>query len=680
MKKKPSTYATSAGIILLVCLLLFLALLIGIRSASDMKEVVISQFNEQQLILARQISRNLRQNFNEVWYELKILASVFPFLIHQTKKEEQFLSQTFVHLKKIGVKGIWIVDLQDNSTVISQGKIISQSISYVKRKDGGWFLDPLVLVFKYQISPQYVVFAYIDSYSFAKKVAAGIKSGKTGYAWIINDKGYFIYHPIKRFIGQNAFTIRQKMAPDFYFKQINKIQRIDMLEGKEGTGEYISMWHRNMRGRIKKIMAYSPLYIPHTDNRIWSIAVCAPENEIHESIRKLYIKEFFVQGTLILALIFIGISVIATERKFRMVLQREIVKKTQTLQESEERYRLLIESADDLILTLDEAGRIISINKATTLFFDRDNKFLLNESFSSVMQWPEEEFKRAMEKIVVEGKSILKEHPVKIRGKSYWLNTKLMPLNIGRGAREILCIARDVTREKEVQNHLSHTEKLASLGTLAAGVAHEINNPLGIIIGFGELLLENLDKESQSREDVEIILKHAHHCKEIVENLLNFARNTQGFYEATDVNDALEEIISIISHTLEINNIVLSVSYTKGLPLVRGDRRKLQQVFLNLIINAMDAMPRGGKLEVSTSIERNEVIIKVMDTGCGIKAEHQERIFDPFFTTKPEGKGTGLGLSISYGIINTYGGSIEVESEEGQGSIFTIKLPRVGED
>ncbi len=680
MKNSPYTYATSVGIIFLVCFLLFLALVVGIKSAYDMKSVVLSQFNEQQLILARQISRNLTQNFNEIWYQLHTIASVFPFLIDKRdEKGKRFLSQTFLYLKKMGVKGLWILDVKKNSIIAKEGQLLPQNDTLCKWPEGGWFVTPLIFVFKCKVSPGYVVIAYIDSYLFSKKIAGGIKSGKTGYAWIINDKGYFIYHPIHRFIGQNAFTIRQKMAPYFYFKKINRIQRNDMLNGKEGTGEYISMWHRNMRGRIKKIMAYYPVVIPHTNHRIWSVAVCAPEEEIHDSIKKLYIKEFIVQGILVLSLIFIGISVILTERRFRMVLEREIVKKTQTLQESEERYRLLIESADDLIITLEGNGKIISINKATRAFFGKAEGEILGQRFPSLMQWSEKDFKRALTTIFEEGKSILREHSLSLMGKKYWLNTKLMLLEVSREHREILCISRDVTREKEVQKHLSNTEKLASLGTLAAGVAHEINNPLGIIIGFGELLLENMDKDSQSREDLEIILKHAHHCKDIVENLLNFARNSQGLYQATDVNEALEEIISIISHTLEINNITLHTSFSKGLPLVRGDRRKLQQVFLNLVINAMDAMPEGGVLEISSSIQRDEVIITVRDSGCGIKPEHKDRIFDPFFTTKPEGKGTGLGLSISYGIINNYGGSIEFNSEEGRGSTFIIKLPRVGE-
>ncbi|MCD6319361.1 MAG: GHKL domain-containing protein, partial [Candidatus Desulfofervidaceae bacterium] len=257
--------------------------------------------------------------------------------------------------------------------------------------------------------------------------------------------------------------------------------------------------------------------------------------------------------------------------------------------------------------------------------------------------------------------------------------TKLMPLRLEGKVKEILCIAREVTQEKLLQEQLSNTEKLVSLGTLAAGVAHEINNPLGIIIGFGELLLENTPKESQAYQDIKLILKHALHCKSIVENLLNFARPSKGIHEATEVNEAIKEIINIVKHTLETNNIQLKTMLAKNLPQVNVDKEELQQVFLNLVINAIDAMPEGGELFISTALDEDQSVkVIFQDTGCGIKKKHLDKIFDPFFTTKPEGKGTGLGLSVSYSIISKYNGRIRCESEEGKGATFIINLLPAG--
>jgi len=368
------------------------------------------------------------------------------------------------------------------------------------------------------------------------------------------------------------------------------------------------------------------------------------------------------------------------EKRFRTALEEEVARKTDFLRKSEERYRLLIESADDLILTLNQSGNIISLNQATADFFKKKPEEIIGQRFDVIMQWPIDTLAACLIKLSVLKRSIVKEHLINLGGKKHWLNTKLMSLRLEGEVKEILCIAREVTQEKLLQEQLSNTEKMASLGTLAAGVAHEINNPLGIIIGFGELLLENTPKDSQAYQDIKLILKHALHCKSIVQNLLNFARPTEDLSKAIDINEVIKEVINVVRHTLEINNIPIKTKLAKSLPLARGNKKQLQQVFLNLIINAMDAMPDGGELSITTRLNKHQAIeVLFQDTGCGIKEQNLGKIFDPFFTTKPEGKGTGLGLFISYSIISKHNGRIRCESEENKGATFIIDLPPIGE-
>lgn len=235
---------------------------------------------------------------------------------------------------------------------------------------------------------------------------------------------------------------------------------------------------------------------------------------------------------------------------------------------------------------------------------------------------------------------------------------------------------------RETQLQLLQSEKLRSLGEMAAGVAHEINNPLGGILLYASLLLEDLDPEDPKRRDVERIVQEVTRCKEIVKSLLEFARKSSPDKEPLDVNKALNEGLLFLENQATFHNIRIQKELAPGLPLVLGNLGQLKQVFMNIILNAVDAMHGEGTLTIRTypSDDRSEVVISFTDTGVGIPKEVLPRIFDPFFTTKEVGKGTGLGLSVSYGIVREHGGRIEVESEVGKGSTFKVVLPALRGD
>ena len=226
-------------------------------------------------------------------------------------------------------------------------------------------------------------------------------------------------------------------------------------------------------------------------------------------------------------------------------------------------------------------------------------------------------------------------------------------------------------------------EKLASIGTLAAGVAHEINNPMTVILGFTEHLLEQTENLPEIHETLQVIEDEGLRCKKIVENLLTFARAPERTETKTDVNFILEKTLAVVKNTLLTKKIRLEANLAPDLPLAKGDPQELQQVFINLINNARDAMKGGGVLQVSTlpAPDGKRLAIEFTDTGNGIPREIQPKIFDPFFTTKKTGEGTGLGLSMSYGIITKFGGNIIFTSypadeyPEKHGTTFTVYLP-----
>jgi len=234
--------------------------------------------------------------------------------------------------------------------------------------------------------------------------------------------------------------------------------------------------------------------------------------------------------------------------------------------------------------------------------------------------------------------------------------------------------------EKKLQEthlQLVSSEKMASLGKLAAGIAHEINNPLAGILIYSSLLMEDLPPDDPKRADLERIVQEASRCKEIVKSLLEFARQTEPKKEPTDINRAINDGLFFLVNQALFHNIEIIKRLDPNLPYVYGNAGQLKQVFMNIIVNAAEAMHGSGTLTITTSVspDRNTVLIEFTDTGEGIPEENLTRIFEPFFTTKDVGKGTGLGLATSYGIIEEHGGRISVKSKVGEGTTFTIELP-----
>jgi two-component system NtrC family sensor kinase len=252
------------------------------------------------------------------------------------------------------------------------------------------------------------------------------------------------------------------------------------------------------------------------------------------------------------------------------------------------------------------------------------------------------------------------------------------------GEMGLLCEAVDrmaeAAQEREqrltqsVRQQVTRAEKLASIGRLAAGVAHEINNPLTGVLTFAHLLREKPGRDAQDVQDLDLIIHETSRAADIVRGLLDFARERPPLMEELDINDVVRRTVKLIANQKKFEKIVIEEDLHGDLPEVRGDMNQLQQVLLNLSLNACTAMPQGGRLTVSTFVEDGKVAMKVSDTGRGIKDEHLDRIFEPFFTTQEVGKGTGLGLSVTYGIVEQHGGEIHVQSKEGQGSTFTIYL------
>jgi PAS domain S-box-containing protein len=245
--------------------------------------------------------------------------------------------------------------------------------------------------------------------------------------------------------------------------------------------------------------------------------------------------------------------------------------------------------------------------------------------------------------------------------------------------RDILKVHQEL---EATHNQLVQAEKIASLGRMAAGVAHEINNPLAGILIYAELLARELEKDAPIRENVEVIINQTMRCQQIVNRLLDFSRQSLGQNRLFNLNEVLRACVELVSHQAYFHNIKIVQQLDPALPQIIGDPGQLQQVFTNLLLNAADAMSGSGTITLSSRPTRrgDGVVLQFADTGCGISPEIRDKIFEPFFTTKPPGKGTGLGLSIVYGVIQRHGGAITADSAPGCGTTFTVTLPLESQD
>jgi two-component system NtrC family sensor kinase len=239
---------------------------------------------------------------------------------------------------------------------------------------------------------------------------------------------------------------------------------------------------------------------------------------------------------------------------------------------------------------------------------------------------------------------------------------------------------REAELKRLTRRQIGRAQKLASIGRLAAGVAHEINNPLTGVLTFAHLLREKGHMQAEDVEDLDLIIRETSRAADIVRGLLDFSRDRPAHKEPFEVNEAIHRTIQLLRTQQLFHRIDIREEYQDKLPKVEGDVNQLQQVLLNLSLNACGAMLDGGDLTIRTSADDGRVLIEVTDTGCGIAPEDLDQIFEPFFSTKPAGQGTGLGLSVSYGIVRRHGGTIQVESEPGKGSKFTIILPALGSE
>ena len=705
-----------------------IAFIMVYQNAELMNEIINNDFNQQQLIIARQIATQIDNIIRDIHIEIESLKHLDIGRKRDIRRKE--IEAFFIRNVHKGLLETGIADSENRvveaysgiGPAQNAGTLLPQSF---ERSDSVFLTNPEVVslpdgsstvrVFIYSSvqlpdATDGTLYVQLDVTSMISGIAHSITSGKTGYSWVIDETGTFLYHPEREFIGRDAFTARSERRPLISFSSINRIMKDKMLRGEEGTGTYTSGWHRGIEGEITKLIAFTP--IKSTLSRrghIWSVAVAAPISEVAEVVHTIYIRHYTTELLLLISIFIFGILAVIYHVRMSRAL-RERVKQTEAdLHQKERIYRKIFDRATDLIYMFDLQERIILLNKHSVEVFSElvyfreedisgsefapgDMEWYINRPIDRIFNREDVLFVRMhIERVLQNKTSATYRHKVKIRGRYIYLNTKLIPITDDNNEiYQILGISRDVTERMELDHRMYNMEKLASIGTLAAGVAHEINNPLAIILGFTDLLTERFSEDSPERKDLDMIVEQGNIAKQVVENLLGFARVTEGLEDIVDIDRSLDMVVSVVRNTLKTNDIELEKKIPCSLPKVRCDTREFQQVIFNLINNAIAAMKEtGGTITLSAEEENRTVKIHVEDTGSGIPDDIKQYIFDPFFTTKKAGEGTGLGLSLCYGIVRKYDGNIQFRSVSAtdepnrkSGSVFTVifQIAEPGDD
>jgi len=589
---------------------------LGYSANQEIEKTVTDQFNRQQLLLARKIAHDINNHFNfldtilrrvnQFWQRggrnmeaIKgDITSFFPLLrgwdvlaiVHCGRDEKfpvVFTEQGFTGAEGLGIYyddyRRWGSRPEHRDSIIIDRTFRAEKGIF----KGRWLTLMATPTWKRAAGQKGVpawrfeglTFIVVDPIGIAQRYTRGVRSGATGYGWVVDDRGIFLAHYEQTFVGEDSFTVRQKKNPDISYARINRIVREYLLKGKEGTDWYISGWHRGVTGEMKKLFAYSPVFLTKEDRgNLWSVGVTAPVTEVYGIIESAVIREWVIAGIFqLIVFSCLGVAIYFSLRWSR-ILAVEVDSKTADLRRSEMEVRQ-----------------------------ERDK------------------VKASMQKLI------------------------------------------------EMQERLVRSERFAAIGEAAAYLSHEIKNPLMLIGGFAGQVEKSLSDDDANREKLGIIQAETRRLELMLAEVRDFTRPARPQKELQNINSVIEDTLALMENKMIDKGIEYEKALDDRLPDVLFDPQQIKQVLINLIKNAIEAMPEGGKLLVSSGREGGQVKVAVLDSGMGMPHEVAKKIFDPFFTTKK--KGTGLGLAVSRKIMEDHEGEISVQSEEGKGTKITIALP-----
>ncbi len=727
---------TPVRIILLFLVVLSIIIILGQFFHQSLQDAMAEQFNRQQLLLAQQVAINVEGFVDHVYMNISIISRLPNVLrIDQSDQARSVVEGIHFQLESGILITIRVLNRQgkilyDSAAPEREGDNFA-STNYFRRASSlrrnerlvtdllpstggeGNAKQFIIAVPIYQAVPggraynfSGTVIAVLSLDGITQKFLAPIKSGTRGYAWMMDSEGTLLYHPNQpQMVGKNLFHTDQSCFTCHRSFDTEK----KMIEGKTET-----FGHYEAPGGENKLAAFFKIPM---GTKAWLVVVSAPYTDVIVLMR----KSRFLYSSLIISIFIItltasGILIIINRKKIMAEEKAAHLENQRRLEQevviAKNYLENIIENTKTNLIVLDRDLNVRTINTAQAKTLGRPKEDILGRPFFSLFPdnlhaYDGVPIEALLHKTLSAGNSFdIKEYRVTgLQREPIYLDMIVSPLLIAGSVDGIVITSSNVTKRvlleealkaytlqlenkvdkevataKKLEQQVLHSEKLAALGRLAAGVAHEIGNPLTSISTFAQLLREMASDEF-TQSSLDIINNHIQRITEIVRQMSTFARPDSTNIKPTQINDILKSSLDLMRLDKRMKSTIdIKVNLDPEMPKTMIDEGQIAQVFINIILNALDAMPEGGRLTVTSrhglsSQGLDTIFIDFLDSGTGIPPADLERIFDPFYTTKEVGKGTGLGLSVSYNIVKGFKGDIKVVSVLGKGTTFTIILP-----
>jgi C4-dicarboxylate-specific signal transduction histidine kinase len=642
------------------------------------------QFNKQQLLLANAEASNIQTYINNIRDKMLHVAQVMAAFPIRKRKDFEWLAGGI--FKGAGSERRVIKFLDANGKVLfTEGELPSEGPDdkdFVRMAKRFCPEDVLIKQDKKRVhivapvcrsgEVTGAVLVTLAIQDIAKEFLAPIKSGSRGYAWMMDGKGDLLYHPTQPgMVGKNLYKTDASCF---------KCHKSFDVEKKiiEGVGD--NFGRQVAPSGEDKVLAFSTALIGDSK---WIVAVSAPYSEVTVSIQRsmkfyswLIILIFVTTSVASVMLIFFYRKRVKAEElerhqkeleSYAEDLERKVSRRTEELLSEKEKLNTIVSAIGSGIVLLDTEGRIQWTNQTMRDMAGRDVTGMNSEELCK--------------DCTVVGSYTVDDMQTEIlvnlfgrKDKYYQVTTA--PVKSAEGdLHGHIRLVQDVTEMKAMEEQMIHSEKLASLGRLTAGIAHEIGNPLTSVFSFVQILKE-MEQDEFKKESLGTIYFHMNRIADILKHLSGFSKTPSMELKPWKVNSLIESSLSLIQYDKRAKDVTIVRDLRPDMPEITTDGNQLSQVIVNIVLNAVDAMPNGGTLTIRSRVSGDHIVIEFEDTGVGITKENLGKIFDPFFTTKE--KGTGLGLAVSYSIIKKLNGSLTVESELNKGTKFVITLPADG--
>jgi C4-dicarboxylate-specific signal transduction histidine kinase len=643
---------------------------------------IAEQFNKQQLLLSRSIADNIQAFIHHEQEELLLISHLLSETDIRSDSDVSRIEEKLKSVRREPIDAkLGVINMRGDLLFLDgHPNMVAEHIPDILKKAGSvkssiaGVLETSSVVYVIspvyrQNKPVYVAFLWTRIDDIAQNLSC-FKAGAKDYAWMIDKSGKLLYHPVQPgMMGKNLY----KADPTCFKCHMNFDLEKRIIEGKaDNFGRYIAPSGQD------KIIAFSA--IPNEEIP-WIVAVSSPYSEVTRTTKhsmELYsylIISIFISTSIVsLALIIFNKNRIKAEavarrgeelEHYAVELEERVNERTGELSSEKEKLNTILGAIGGGIVLVSTEGRIQWANQMIRDMAGIDVIGKTCEDFCQDCCLPEDYVGDHIDTVIL-------SNLFGQKGKYFQVTTAPVKGDDGE-LHGYIRLIQDVTEIKKMEEQIIHSEKLAAIGRLAAGIAHEIGNPLTSIFSFVQILKEMEEDDQFKKESLETISFHINRISEILKQLSGFTKMPVGESKLRSMNEIIETSINLIHYDKKAKDVLFVKELSPDLPDILVEANHLSQVFVNLMLNAVDAMPEGGTLTVRSFLSDGSVAVQFQDTGIGIEKDELNKIFDPFYTTKE--KGTGLGLAVSYNIIKKMNGTLSVESSKDKGTTFTILLP-----